>query len=128
MSFYIKDGENWVEGEPAEGQMFKKTGPSGVEVISYYSAPESSKIIDFNNFVDLLTDDEYELYLDIDAYDKKASKAEKQKSVKVKRSREKLKRERLTQSDFSAIAQSFVDEGIITQTRLDGIILMLTGV
>ena len=84
---------------------------------------DKSKKIKLEDFVDALTDDEYELYLDVDAYDKKAAKGEKQKTVKIKRNRDKiLRQDNFKESDFVALAQVFVDEGILTQIRFDEII------
>ena len=80
--------------------------------------------ITLEQFVDALNDDEYELYLGVDAYDKKAAKGEKQKAVKVKRSRNKLARypDGLISAEFVALADSFVVNGILTQERFDEII------
>ena len=84
---------------------------------------DKSKKIKFNDFIDLLNDDEYELYLDVDAYDKKAAKGEKQKAVKIKRNRDKiLRQDNFKESDFVALAQVFVDEGILTQERFGEIL------
>ena len=88
--------------------------------------PKQVKKITLGDIVDELTDDEYELYLDLDTYDKKAAKEEKQKSVKVKRNKEKL--ERLGSapvSDFVLLAQVFVEQGVLTQERFDSIVAKL---
>jgi len=120
-TFIIVEGE-WVEGAPIVGQKFKSVDDNGGELISFYSEPDTSKRINFTDFIDQFTDDEYELYLDVDSYDKKAAKTDKQKAIKVKRSRDKLERQSLKEAEFTALAQSFVDEGILTQPRLDEII------
>ena len=85
------------------------------------------KTINLGQVVDELTDDEYELWLDLDTYDKKATKPEKQKSVKVKRVRNKLERlGSIPVNQFATLAQVFVDEGVLTQARFDEILAKLT--
>jgi hypothetical protein len=41
---YILSGDDWVEGQPAEGQKFKKTNAKGYELISYFSAQTAPDI------------------------------------------------------------------------------------
>lgn len=89
--------------------------------------PQQPKLISLGDVVDQLTNDEYELFLDLDTYDKKATKQEKQKSVKVKRNRMKLEREgKMPIPEFTALAQVFVDEGVLTQARFDEILESLS--
>lgn len=77
--------------------------------------------------VNLLTDDEYELFLDLDSYDKKETKEQKQKSVRVKRKRALLERSGdLPVAEFATLAQVFVDEGVLTQARFDEILASLS--
>lgn len=44
MKTYILSGDDWVEGQPAEGQKFKKTNAKGYELISYFSAQTAPDI------------------------------------------------------------------------------------
>lgn len=92
-----------------------------------YRTPKPVKKLSLGDLVDEFTDDEYELYLDADSYDKKATKEEKQKSVRVKRAKDKL--ERLVMApvaEFIIITQILVAEGILTQERFDEIITSLS--
>jgi hypothetical protein len=41
---YILSGDDWVEGQPAQGQKFKKTNAKGYELISYFSAQTAPDI------------------------------------------------------------------------------------
>lgn len=85
------------------------------------------KLVNLDDFIDRLNDDEYELYLDVDSYDKKATKDEKQKSVKIKRKREAIeKMGAINTSTFIEESRVFVEEGIVTQTRFDEILADMT--
>lgn len=44
MKTYILSGDDWVEGQPAQGQKFKKTNAKGYELISYFSAQTAPDI------------------------------------------------------------------------------------
>ena len=85
------------------------------------------KTLNIGQVVDELTDGEYELWLDLDTYDKKATKPEKQKSVKVKRVRNKLERlGNIPVNQFATLAQVFVEQGVLTQARFDEILASLS--
>ena len=99
----------------------------GANFISPPKPARSKLVLNIYQVVNLLTDDEYELFLDLDSYDKKETKLEKQKSVRVKRKRALLERSGdLPIAEFTAIAQVFVDEGVVTQARFDEILAILT--
>ena len=78
------------------------------------------------DFVDLLTDDEYEIYLDLISYDKNEAKTDKQKSIRVKRAIDKLEREPVAVDNFTTVAGVLVTENVLTQLRFDEIIAGLT--
>ena len=127
---YVEEAGKWVEiqGLPSEGQKYKKIDKGGNSLVTFYSTPvDPPKRINIGQVVDELTDDEYELWLDLDTYDKKATKEEKQKSVKVKRVRNKLERlGNIPVNQFAALAQVFVEQGVLTQARFDEILGVLS--